>query len=97
MIIILTLNSDRGEAANHGIFDAARLRDELVRWRAGGQTLETALVSYQAEVKARTHDAVIMSRHACLDCHDLNTLAVDSPVFQVTGFNALAAPVKSYL
>lgn len=93
----MALTPDRGEAANHGIFDAARIRDELVRWRAGDQTLEAALSNYQVEVKARTHDAVIMSRHACLDCHDLNTLAVDSPVFQVTGFNALAAPVKSYL
>ncbi|KAJ5682702.1 para-nitrobenzyl esterase [Penicillium macrosclerotiorum] len=87
----------RGEAANHGICDAARLRDELVLWRDGKQSLDMAFIKYQKEVKNRTHDAVIMSRHACLDCHDLETLEVDSPVFQVTGFNALAVPLKAYI
>lgn len=43
----------------------------------------------------RTHDAVIMSRYACLECHDLDTLRADSTIFQVTGFNALADPVKA--
>lgn len=94
---MLILVLDRGEAANHGICDAARLRDELVLWRDDKQSKEQALDRYQAEVKSRTHDAVIMSRHACLDCHDLNSLRADSPVFQVVGFNALAKQARAYI
>jgi 2-polyprenyl-6-methoxyphenol hydroxylase-like FAD-dependent oxidoreductase len=97
MIIVLILVLDRGEAANHGICDAARLRDELVLWRDGKQSITQALDRYQAEVKSRTHDAVILSRHACLDCHDLSSLRVDSPVFQVVGFNALAKQARAYI
>jgi 2-polyprenyl-6-methoxyphenol hydroxylase-like FAD-dependent oxidoreductase len=97
MVILLSLGLDRGEAANHGICDAARLRDELVLWRDGKQSLEQAFDKYQMEVKSRTHDAVIMSRHACFDCHDLNSLRVDSPVFQVVGFNALAKQARAYI
>ncbi|OOQ87682.1 FAD binding domain containing protein [Penicillium brasilianum] len=92
-----TMTMYRGEAANHGICDAARLRDELVLWRDGKQSITQALDRYQVEVKSRTHDAVIMSRHACLDCHDLNSLRVDSPVFQVVGFNALAKQARAYI
>lgn len=66
-------------------------------WRDGKRSLEQAFAEYQVEVKERTHDAVIMSRLACLDCHDLNSLQVDSPVFEVVGFNALASPMRAYI
>jgi 2-polyprenyl-6-methoxyphenol hydroxylase-like FAD-dependent oxidoreductase len=87
---------DRGEAANHGIYDAARLRDQLVQWRDGKKAPEAVLKEYQQEVLSRTHDAVIMSRHACLDAHDLNSLSESSPIFQVSGFNALATKPQAY-
>ncbi|KAF9895170.1 hypothetical protein FE257_000072 [Aspergillus nanangensis] len=92
-----TMTMYRGEAANHGIYDAARLRDELVFWRDGKQSLEQAFERYQVEVKDRTYDAVLLSRTACMECHDLDTLRKDSDIFQVSGFNARAAKPRSYL
>ncbi|KAL2823256.1 hypothetical protein BDW59DRAFT_173586 [Aspergillus cavernicola] len=85
-----TMTMYRGEAANHGIYDAARLKDQLVQWRDGYKSLQQVSDAYQAEVQARTHDAVLMSRQACLDAHELDALRQDSPIFQVSGFNALA-------
>lgn len=79
---------DRGEAANHGIYDAVTLVNELNLWRGGNKSLQQAVEDYQTEVTDRTHDAVLLSRLACLECHDLETLRPDSAVFQVSGFNA---------
>ncbi|KAL3441025.1 hypothetical protein BJX65DRAFT_15608 [Aspergillus insuetus] len=92
-----TMTMYRGEAANHGIFDAARLTEQLIRWRDGKQTLEEAFDSYQKEVYERTHDAVIQSRYACLEAHDVSTLREDSAIFQVSGFNAAAEQPRASL
>ena len=61
---------------------------QLNLWRSGSKTLGEALEDYQTEVTDRTHDAVLLSRSACLECHDLETLRPDSSIFQVSGFNA---------
>ena len=62
--------------------------NELNLWRNGTKTLRKAVEDYQVEVTNRTYDAVLLSRAACLECHDLDTLRPDSSVFQVSGFNA---------
>lgn len=80
--------TDRGEAANHGMYDAAALVHQLNQWRRGVKSREEALRDFQAEVVERTHEAVLLSRFACLECHDLDNLRDDSQVFQVSGFNA---------
>lgn len=79
---------DRGEAANHGMYDAAALIHQLNQWRKGRKSREQALHDYQTEVVERTYEAVLLSRYACLECHDLENLKDDSKVFQVSGFNA---------
>ncbi|KAH8893044.1 FAD binding domain-containing protein [Thozetella sp. PMI_491] len=89
-----TMTMYRGEAANHGIYDASRLVHELVLWRKKVKSLDQALKDYQTEVIARTHDAVLKSRIACLECHDLDTLRQDSAVFQVSGFNAAVTEIR---
>lgn len=82
------MNSDRGEAANHGIYDAAALVYQLLSWKRTAKSREEALEDYQTEVQERTYEAVLLSRYACLECHDLPNLNEDSKVFQVSGFNA---------
>ena len=88
MQLIPNFDLDRGEAANHGIYDAAGLVYQLLQWRENGKPLEQAIQEHQAEVEARTHTAVLLSRYACLECHDLPNLTEKSKVFQVSGFNA---------
>ncbi|KAG9494846.1 hypothetical protein J7337_013075 [Fusarium musae] len=83
-----TMTMYRGEAANHGIYDAVTLVHELNCWRDGTKTLKQAVEDYQTEVTSRTYDAVLLSRSACLECHNLGTLGPNSSVFQVSGFNA---------
>jgi len=51
---MLILDLDRVDAANHGMCDAARLRDELMLWRDGKQSLERAFDKYRIEVKSHT-------------------------------------------
>lgn len=80
--------ADRGEAANHGIYDAVTLVHELNCWRDSTKTLKQAVEDYQTEVTSRTYDAILLSRSACLECHNLGTLGPNSSVFQVSGFNA---------
>ncbi|KIW13929.1 hypothetical protein PV08_06710 [Exophiala spinifera] len=83
-----TMTMYRGEAANHGMYDAAALVHQLNQWRRGVKSRLEALQDSQAEVVERTHEAVLLSRYACLECHDLENLRDDSQVFQVSGFNA---------
>jgi hypothetical protein len=52
------------------------------------KTRQEAFRDFQSEVVERTHEAVLLSRFACLECHDLDNLRDDSKVFQVSGFNA---------
>jgi 2-polyprenyl-6-methoxyphenol hydroxylase-like FAD-dependent oxidoreductase len=80
--------ADRGEAANHGIYDAAAVVYQLVQWRNNDKTLQQAMQDYQTEVVNRTNEAVFLSRSSCLECHDIDTLSTSSAIFQVSGFNA---------
>jgi 2-polyprenyl-6-methoxyphenol hydroxylase-like FAD-dependent oxidoreductase len=81
-------HTDRGEAANHGMYDAAAFVHQLNLWRKGAKSREEAFRDFQTEVLERTHEAVLLSRWACLECHDLDNLRDDSKVFTVSGFNA---------
>ena len=47
---------------------------------AGEKSLEEGIESFEAQMKARTRDAVLLSREACLDAHDLAALHNDSPL-----------------
>jgi len=70
----------RGEAANHGITDAARLSEQLRAINEGEISQEEGVNVYEAEMRLRAHDAVLLSRQACLDAHDLNGIMPDSPL-----------------
>ncbi|KAF2121213.1 FAD-binding domain-containing protein [Lophiotrema nucula] len=73
----------RGEAFNHGITDAAKLSEGIVEALKDGfdpDRLEAAVETYESEMRERTHPAVLLSRQACLDAHDINNLGPDSPL-----------------
>ncbi|CAJ2507870.1 Uu.00g090560.m01.CDS01 [Anthostomella pinea] len=70
----------RGEAANHGLTDAAKLKEQLKLWHSGSKTQEEAIGGYETEMRTRTHTAVLLSRQACLDAHDIKNLTPDSPL-----------------
>lgn len=71
----------RGEAANHGIMDAAKLVDKLVEVHEGKVGLREAVDDYEEEVRARTRPAVLLSRKACIDAHDWKTaMGGESPL-----------------
>ncbi|KAK1987292.1 hypothetical protein LZ30DRAFT_702929 [Colletotrichum cereale] len=70
----------RGEAFNHGITDAARLSEQLVHAYRAGTGYKGAVEVYEAEMRPRTRAAVLLSRQACLDAHDLKALTPDSPL-----------------
>ncbi|KAI1422614.1 hypothetical protein F5Y12DRAFT_761973 [Xylaria sp. FL1777] len=70
----------RGEAANHGFLDAKNLAEQLKLWHDGVKTQRQALEDYEAEMRPRTREAVLLSRQACLDAHDLTNLGPDSPL-----------------
>lgn len=70
----------RGEGANHGILDAALLVDQLKKVKAGEITQKEAIDAYEAEMRPRTHEAVLKSRQAALDAHDWDVLTENSPI-----------------
>ncbi|CZR58656.1 related to monooxygenase [Phialocephala subalpina] len=65
-----TMMMYHGEEANHGILDAALLVDQLKKVHEGSVPLKTAIASYEAEIRPRTHEIVLKSRQAALDAHD---------------------------
>lgn len=66
---ILAYDIDRGEAANHGILDAANLCKVLKSVYAGEKSLDKAIDEYENEMRARTQTAVVLSRDACIGVH----------------------------
>lgn len=82
----------RGEAFNHGVTDAANLAKLLVRVRNGEMRLKEAVEDYETEVVKRTHEAVLLSRQACLDAHDWENLSPESPL--VSKRARILAPAK---
>lgn len=70
----------RGEGVNHGVTDASLLSEQIHHLSLGDGTQENLINEYEEEVLRRAHDAVLLSRHACLDAHDLHALKSDSPL-----------------
>ncbi|KAK7046535.1 hypothetical protein R3P38DRAFT_2874268 [Favolaschia claudopus] len=70
----------RGEAANHGITDAEHLAEQLQLWQEGEKTRAEAVAAYEDEMIPRAHQAVLLSREACLDAHDVKNLKPESPL-----------------
>ncbi|GAP85393.2 putative fad-binding domain-containing protein [Rosellinia necatrix] len=70
----------RGEAANHGLLDASKLTEELKLWHGGSKTRAQALEDFETEMRQRTRQAVLLSRQACLDAHDVANLGPESPL-----------------
>lgn len=67
----------RGEAANHGITDAAELVAQMDAYSQGRTSWTDAAATYCAGVKARAGEAVLLSRQACLDAHDMAQIRPD--------------------
>ena len=78
---------DRGEACNHGMFDASLLLCELILWREGKKDLVGAMEDYQVQVVERAHNAVLQSRAACVDSHDFRTLGSDNPILSISRYD----------
>ncbi|KAH7028760.1 uncharacterized protein B0I36DRAFT_246123 [Microdochium trichocladiopsis] len=70
----------RGEGANHGILDAALLVDELRAVHKDKIGLQDAIDAYEAEMRPRTHAAVLKSREAALVAHEWDKITDDSPI-----------------
>ena len=63
----------RGEAANHGILDAFNLNQALQKVYSDG--LQRRVIDeFEEEMRTRTKHAVLMSRQACFDAHDWESL-----------------------
>lgn len=73
-------DSDRGEAANHGITDAKHLHDHLMKVKQGEVDQQQAILDFETEMRERTSWAVLMSRQACMDAHDFKRLNKDSAI-----------------
>lgn len=64
----------RGEACNHGITDVSEFMKDLDQYGQGEKNWDEVVKSYCGAVKERTGEAVILSRQACLDAHDMSKL-----------------------
>jgi hypothetical protein len=60
--------------------DAAKLKDQLKQWYEGKKTRQEAIADYETEMIERAHEAVLLSRQACLDAHDIRNLNSNSPL-----------------
>ncbi|KAL7924751.1 FAD/NAD(P)-binding domain-containing protein [Trichoderma austrokoningii] len=81
----------RGEAGNHGILDAWHLLRQIRAVYAGEKTRAEAIDAYEEEMKERVTPAVLLSRQACLDAHDFDSLNEDSAVLKKRAINAARA------
>lgn len=72
----------RGEAANHGITDVGDLMKGIDEFCGGKKTWDDVATTYCAAVKERAGKAVLLSRQACLDAHDMLKIKkdLDSPL-----------------
>ena len=73
-------NKDRGEGANHVIFDVKDFVERVVPALSGDGDLRSALDEYERAVITRTRPAVLASRRACLDAHDWKRISKMSPL-----------------
>jgi hypothetical protein len=60
--------------------DAARLSEQLMAIDSGKISMQEGIKLFEDEMRQRGHDAVLLSRQACLDAHDLNGLKPNSPL-----------------
>ena len=65
--------------------------DELKKIHEGSIDLKTAVDAYEAEMRPRTHEAVLKSRAAALIAHEWDQLTMDSPVV-----GARTAPLSAF-
>ncbi|KAJ7894859.1 FAD-binding domain-containing protein [Mycena olivaceomarginata] len=70
----------RGEAVNHGLTDVAHLAEQLQLWHEGKKTRAEAVAAYEDEMVPRAYQAVLLSRQACLDAHNVRNLNPESPL-----------------
>lgn len=70
----------RGEAANHGMLDAYYLWQALSRMQVAKQPQKEAIRKFEQEMRQRTSPAVQLSRQACFDAHEWDSLNENSPV-----------------
>ncbi|KAJ7795233.1 hypothetical protein B0H14DRAFT_3114738 [Mycena olivaceomarginata] len=70
----------RGEAVNHGLTDVAHLAEQLQLWHEGKKTRAEAVAAYEEEMVPRAYQAVLLSRQACLDAHNVRDLNPESPL-----------------
>ncbi|KAL2869476.1 FAD-dependent oxidoreductase [Aspergillus lucknowensis] len=69
----------RGEAGNHGILDIFHLVPAIEKIYAGADA-KGAIDAYESEMRERTQRAVRLSRQACFDAHDWESLNEDSAI-----------------
>jgi 2-polyprenyl-6-methoxyphenol hydroxylase-like FAD-dependent oxidoreductase len=75
-----TMTMYRGEGVNHGITDAQQLQSSLLSIHKGEVGKEEGIMGFETQMRNRAKDAVLLSREACLDAHDLGALKDDSPL-----------------
>lgn len=76
----MLIRQDRGEAANHGLLDAFHLQEAIGHFYSGQMSRSEAIDQYEAEMRQRTSQAVLLSRQACLDAHDWSLLNENSAI-----------------
>ncbi|KAL4947410.1 hypothetical protein BDW69DRAFT_178446 [Aspergillus filifer] len=69
----------RGEAANHGILDVYHLISAIEKIESG-QDRKSAITEYEDEMQERGRNAVRLSRKACLEAHEWESLGVGSAI-----------------
>lgn len=63
------------------MYDAILLASQLEQWKEGKKTLEQAVSDYEGEMRPRGRKAVLLSREAAFQAHNLYALKEDSPLF----------------
>jgi hypothetical protein len=76
----ITNSKDRGEGANHVIFDVKDFVERVIPVLNSDGDLRPALGEYERAVIARTRPAVLASRRACLDAHEWKRISKLSPL-----------------
>lgn len=75
----------RGEALNHGLYDLVQLLGEIEPLYLSGKEptageLKRAIDAYEAQMGARAHAAVLLSRRACMDAFAQSRVTATSPL-----------------
>lgn len=79
--LTLRLCLDRGEGANHAIFDVLEFAQQVLPHLEDTTVeLRNAIDRYEDSVVARTRPAVYASRQACIDAHWWERISGNSPL-----------------